>query len=60
MISFIGSHLQLVQNFLQQDKPKKVNLLSLPPGVLVVVIVQTCEGGIAPFELKAILCIVGQ
>ena len=54
MISFIGSHLQLVQNFLQQDKPKKVNLLSLPPGVLVVVIVQTCEGGITPFELKAI------
>ena len=44
MLSIIGWYLQLVQNFLQQNKANKVNLLSLPPGALVVVIVQISKG----------------
>ena len=51
MISIIGSHLQLVRNFLQQNKTNKVNLLSLPPGALIVVFVQISES-------KAVMCIV--
>ena len=49
MISYSGQHLQLVQYYLQQDKGNKVNLLSLPPGELPVVILQTFKGGIMPF-----------
>ena len=37
MICIIGSHLQLVKNYLQQNKANKANLLSLPRGALVVV-----------------------
>ena len=53
MISVIGSYLQLVQNFLQQNKTNKVNLLSLPPGALVAVILQIFKGGITPFGIKS-------
>ena len=43
MNSITGSYLQLVQNFQQQNEANKVNLLSLPPGALVVVIVQNLQ-----------------
>ena len=49
MISSFGSYLGVVYCFLQQDKVNKVNLLSLPPGALIVEIVQTFKGGIMPF-----------
>ena len=49
IISNIGSRLGVVYYFLQQDKVNKVNLLSLPPGALIVVIVKTFKGGITPF-----------
>ena len=57
MISIIGSYLQLVENFLQQNKAIKVNLLSLPPGALAVVIVQIFAES-RHSESKAVMCIV--
>ena len=43
MNSIIGSHLQLVKNFLQQNKANTVDLLSLPPGALVKPIVKNLQ-----------------